>query len=99
MLIATHFTFVFMVPIMLLNFLIGLMSTKVAEHMKNRDLGICLSQVAAASNIEARLRKVARVFYRWYRQQKETYNTIIYKTQNKCQMWADANQLSMTAYL
>ena len=30
---------------------------------------------------------------------KETYNTIIYKTQNKCQMWADANQLSMTAYL
>ena len=29
----------------------------------------------------------------------ETYNTIIYKTQNKCQMWADANQLSMTAYL
>ena len=30
---------------------------------------------------------------------KETYNTIIYKTQTKCQMWADANQLSMTAYL
>ena len=25
--------------------------------------------------------------------------TIIYKIQNKCQMCADANQLSMTAYL
>ena len=31
--------------------------------------------------------------------EKKHNNTIIYKTQNKCQMWADANQLSMTAYL
>ena len=30
---------------------------------------------------------------------EKIYNTIIYKTQNKCQMWADANQVSMTAYL
>ena len=67
MLIATHITFVFLVPIMLLNFLIGLMSSEVAEHLKNRELGVCLTRVAAASVVERRLSLVAGFFYNCYR--------------------------------
>ena len=67
MLIATHITFVFMVPIMLLNFLIGLMSTEIADHLKNRDLCVCLARVASASLVEERMGRILSFFYKRYR--------------------------------
>ena len=66
-LIATHITFVFMIPIMLLNFLIGLMSSEVGAMIKNSDLGLRLARVSVADIVEGRLTRICGWFYRWRR--------------------------------
>ena len=66
-LMATHVTFIFMIPIMLLNFLIGLMSTEVSALLRNSELGMRLARVSVSAIIEGRLSPICGWYYQWQR--------------------------------
>ena len=64
MVIITHIMFVFMVPIMLLNFLIGLMSTETNMAIKTQTVGLQLGRVSVATLIESRFKRLFKFYYK-----------------------------------
>jgi hypothetical protein len=60
-----HTVYIFVVPILLLNFLIALMSNAVAEVANNKDTLMDLQRLSVYILLEVRLRRVFAPYYKW----------------------------------